>query len=118
MEDEFLTVDEVAERLNVPEQSVRNMIDRRELRAVRVGVRWIRVRQGDLDAFLETPAKTAAERDAVPDDLTLRAELATALSDARARLESSDDAELAKALRAVARAASKLARALERSGRE
>jgi excisionase family DNA binding protein len=118
MEDEFLTVDEVAERLNVAEQSVRDMIDRRELRAVRVGVRWIRVRQSDLNAFLETPAKAAAEPDAVSDDLTPRAELATGLSDARARLESGDDDELAKALRSVARAAGQLARTLERRSRE
>jgi hypothetical protein len=43
-----------------------------------------------------------------------RAELAKALSDTAAQLEAGDDEELGRALLSVARAASQLARALER----
>jgi excisionase family DNA binding protein len=39
MPDEFLTVDEVAQLLRLNPQTVRNMIDRGELPAVRVGAR-------------------------------------------------------------------------------
>jgi len=52
MTDELLTVAEVATLLKLNQQTVRNMIDRRELGAVRVGTRRVRVRQSQLDAFL------------------------------------------------------------------
>ena len=52
MSDEFLTVREIAERLKVNEQSVRNWIDAGDLAAVWVGARRVRVRQSDVDAFL------------------------------------------------------------------
>ena len=51
--DQFLTVAEIAELLKVNPQTVRNWIDRRELPAVPVGQRRVRVRQSDLDRFLE-----------------------------------------------------------------
>jgi excisionase family DNA binding protein len=50
--DEFLTIAEVAEMLRLNQQTVRNMIDRGEMGAVRVGQRRVRVRQSQLDAFL------------------------------------------------------------------
>jgi excisionase family DNA binding protein len=50
--DEFLTVKEVAGLLKLNQQTLRNMIDRGELPAVRVGSRRVRIRQSDLDAFL------------------------------------------------------------------
>jgi excisionase family DNA binding protein len=50
--DEFLTVAEVAKLLKLNQQTVRNMIDRGELGAVRVGQRRVRIRASQLDAFL------------------------------------------------------------------
>jgi excisionase family DNA binding protein len=57
----YLTVAEIAELLKLNQQTVRNMIDRGELAAVRVGPRRVRVRQSDLDLFLASaePAKKA-----------------------------------------------------------
>ena len=52
MPDELLTVAEVAETLKLNAQTVRNMIDRGELPAIRVGSRRVRVQRSDLDAFL------------------------------------------------------------------
>jgi excisionase family DNA binding protein len=57
-DDEFLTVREIAERLKINEQPVRNWIDAGDLPAVWVGARRVRVRQSDLDAFLAaSPAR-------------------------------------------------------------
>ncbi len=56
LQDSFLTVAEVAERLRLCEQTVRNMIDRGELAAIRVGPRRIRVREAELDRFLAAGA--------------------------------------------------------------
>jgi excisionase family DNA binding protein len=50
--DEFLTVAEIAELLKLNQHTIRNMIDRGELAAVRVGARRVRVRRSDLDRFL------------------------------------------------------------------
>lgn len=52
MPDEFLTVAEIAERLKLNAQTVRNWIDQGELPAVWAGARRVRVRASDLDAFL------------------------------------------------------------------
>ena len=52
-----LTVYEVAELLRLNQQTVRNMIDRGELAAVAVGTRRVRIRQSDLDRFLEAGSK-------------------------------------------------------------
>ena len=52
MPDELLTVNEVAALLKLNQQTIRNMIDRGDLRAVRVGARRVRIRQSQLDAFL------------------------------------------------------------------
>lgn len=51
-EDRYLTVAEVAERLRVNRQTVRNWIARGQLGAVRVGTRRVRVPQAELDRFL------------------------------------------------------------------
>jgi excisionase family DNA binding protein len=52
MEDEYLTVAEVAAMLKLNQQTVRNTIDRGELPAVRVGARRVRIARSDLNAFL------------------------------------------------------------------
>jgi excisionase family DNA binding protein len=93
--------------LRLNQQTVRNMIDRGELGAVRVGQRRVRVRQSQLDAFLaagelthETGPSTAAGPDEDPWH-RLR-EAASALADA-ARAE--DRAAVEQALSAVTTAA-------------
>ncbi len=54
----FLAVAEIAARLRVNQQTVRNWIDKRALPAVRVG-RRVRVRQSDLDRYLALGATSA-----------------------------------------------------------
>lgn len=105
--DEFLTVKEVAALLKLNEQTVRNMIDRGELPAVRVGSRRVRIRQSDLDAFLG-----AGETEQPADIDALRDDFRASLDDARAAV--GDDAQLASALRALAAASKRLAARLER----
>lgn len=58
--DELFTVDEVAAFLGLNSQTVRNMIERRDLGAVWVGQRRVRVRRSQIDelpAAGERPAK-------------------------------------------------------------
>ena len=100
--DEFLTVKEVAGLLKLNEQTLRNMIDRGELPAVRVGSRRVRIRRSDLDAFLG-----AGETKPVADEDALREQFRVSLDDARAAV--GDDARLASALRVLADAAKRLA---------
>jgi excisionase family DNA binding protein len=49
---QFLTVDQVAARLQVNPQTVRNWIDAGELPALRIGSRRVRVQKPALDAFI------------------------------------------------------------------
>jgi excisionase family DNA binding protein len=100
--EELLTVGEVAEYLKLNQQTVRNMIDRGELRSLRVGVRRVRIRQSELDRFL-----AAGEADDKARDPELSAGL-TAAADAK------DSTELAAALRSLAATAERLADGLER----
>jgi excisionase family DNA binding protein len=86
---------------------LKNMIDRGDLPAVRVGTRRVRVRRADLDAFLV--AKKAADQPA-----DLRTDLAAAAASVQRRAAGSNDAELAVALRSLARAANRMAGAIER----
>jgi excisionase family DNA binding protein len=69
-EEELYTVDEVADRLKVNQQTVRNWIDRGTLTAVRVGARRVRIRSVDLNAFLGSEAfgDRAVEAEPVPVD--------------------------------------------------
>ena len=50
MDDEFLTVAEVAELLKLNKQTVRNWINRGELPAVRLGDRRVRIKRSDLSS--------------------------------------------------------------------
>jgi excisionase family DNA binding protein len=52
MDETYLTVAEVADLLKLNQQTVRNMIDRGDLRAARIGSRRVRIKQSDLDAFI------------------------------------------------------------------
>jgi excisionase family DNA binding protein len=102
VDNEFLTVDEVAARLKLNPQTVRNWISAGALPAVRAG-RRVRVRAASLEAFLE-PSGHAAE-----DESSSRQEFSRALTAAQL---ARTDAELAGALRLLARAADSLAEAL------
>jgi excisionase family DNA binding protein len=68
MPDELLTVAEVAELLKLNQQTVRNMIDRGDLGAVRVGPRRVRIRQSQLDAFLAAGEMTQEVEPAATED--------------------------------------------------
>lgn len=56
-----LTIEQVAERLSVTKNTVRQWIARGELPAYRVGPRFIRVNEADLDAMIRpiTPTRGA-----------------------------------------------------------
>jgi excisionase family DNA binding protein len=116
---EFLTVAEVAARLRINQQTVRNWIDRKALAAVRVGQRRLRIRQADLDAFLAAGAtEVVAEINATPPEgvdtnAVLWARLGTAMTKSSNALAEQDTAELIDALRMVADAATVLADALD-----
>ncbi len=112
MPEELLTVEEVAKWLKVNPQTVRNWIDRGDLRALRIGTRRVRVRQSDLDRFIAAGEEEAA---AALEDHEAAGQLATALLKALAAIETRDATELASALRALAATAGGLADALEKA---
>jgi excisionase family DNA binding protein len=108
MDEEFFTVAEVAERLKMNEQTIRNWIDRGELPAIRLGARRVRVRQADLDRFIEAGAP-APDTDKDQIVVQSRRALAKALGKPRS---STDDAALVAALQELSRASAALAEAL------
>jgi excisionase family DNA binding protein len=59
VQDEYLTVADVAELLQLNQQTVRNWITRGELSAIRVGPRRVRVRRADLEEFLVSRGRAA-----------------------------------------------------------
>lgn len=69
--EEFLTVAEVAGRLRLNEQTVRNHIDAGKLPAFRIG-RRVRISRSDLDRFVESGYSRAAST-APEDDSKARA---------------------------------------------
>jgi excisionase family DNA binding protein len=110
----------VAQLLRLSPQTVRNWIDQGSLPAIRVGARRVRIRRGDLDAFLMQASGPDATNGAqpAPDAQAQsvsdgRAELGQVLDRARAVLDGGGDHELAEALRDLAETASRLARAVE-----
>ena len=58
LDDEFLTVADVAELLKLNQQTVRNWIDQGSLPALRVG-RRVRIRRSDLERVLQDGATRA-----------------------------------------------------------
>ena len=111
--DEFMTVYEVAELLKLNQQTVRNWIDRGELRAIRVGPRRIRVLRSDLDAFIAGSTTAGPSRHEA--EVTQVEEVNTAEELARLRLQldsaaaEEDPARLAQALTEIAESARGLA---------
>jgi excisionase family DNA binding protein len=60
VEDEFLTVAEVAAMLKLNQQTVRNWIDAGQLPAVHIG-RRVRIKRSDFDALVEAGYRRTAE---------------------------------------------------------
>jgi excisionase family DNA binding protein len=102
MADELLTVAEVAELLKLNQQTIRNMLDRGDLPAVRVGSRRVRILRSDLDAFLAEGRR-----------LTQRSDRRVAFDDALGvvskALRGKDNAAAAAALRSLSQQALALA---------
>ena len=48
----MLTIHDVASKLNVDERTVRELIRKNELRAIKVGKEW-RITEDDLDAYVD-----------------------------------------------------------------
>ena len=116
-EERFLMVAEVAERLRVSRQTVRNWIERGQLAAVRVGTRRVRVREDELEWFLaagETsqpsepvgghrPARSDRRPSRLLRDDAPASFWSAALVLTRVVVVSEDPSELAPALRTLAR---------------
>jgi excisionase family DNA binding protein len=62
MPDSFLTVSEVADLLRLNPQTVRQWIDKGKLPAVRLGERQVRIRQSDLEQFIDAGTNSPASR--------------------------------------------------------
>jgi excisionase family DNA binding protein len=114
--DELLTVQEVADFLRLNQQTVRNAIDRGELAAVRIGKRRVRIRQSDLDAFVEAgyqpvaaPEPSEPEPEIDEGSITAWATFGAAMAETTAVLERTDQAELVQALDSLSEATRSLA---------
>jgi excisionase family DNA binding protein len=117
MPETYLTVADIAELLKLNQQTVRNWIDRGELPAVRLGSRRVRVKQSDLNRFIEAGETAAPRTESEPaggavNESELRERLGVALDVTRSSLADGDDGKLIAALDAVAEVASRLAQAL------
>jgi excisionase family DNA binding protein len=110
MLDELMTVDEVAEHLKVNQQTVRNWIDSGDLLAVRVGARRVRVRQRDLEEFLNLRTMRGPSADPTT-DTEREAEPGESAPANQQALLARDEA-VAEALRDVALATTRLAELL------
>ena len=107
MPDELLTVAEVAQLLKLNQQTIRNMVDRGELGAVRVGQRRVRIRQSQLDAFLAAGEK-APGPERTDDDGDDWRSVRTALEMVAAAVEERDRPALDTAITGLATAAQAL----------
>ncbi len=108
-QDDYLTDGEIAARLKVNPQTVRNWITRDELRAVRVGARRVRILRADLDSFLAadaTPLRRPSDSETAAIHQT--EQLAAALQSARAALAADRKTDLAIALHTLIAAAEPL----------
>ena len=88
-DDELLTVKQIAEHIQVNQQTVRNWIDSAALPAVRIG-RRVRVRRADMERVLAEGLTAPAAPEPRPPGLDqAREELTQALEDARRLLRKS-----------------------------
>lgn len=117
MQDEFLTVAEIAETLKLNPQTIRNWIDQGDLPAVRVGKRRVRIKRTDLDAFIASGSSSEElehpERQLVTKEMSgAWGTFGTALAEAHAKLAEPERGELVAALQSLAQATTQLARVL------
>ncbi|MFZ1996630.1 MAG: helix-turn-helix domain-containing protein [Solirubrobacteraceae bacterium] len=99
-DDEYLTVQEIAEHLKLNQQTVRNWIDQGSLPAVRIG-RRVRVRRADLDRILAQGTTVTVAQSTPAASVDARDELAQALERAQrllGRRSAARRAELAAGL--------------------
>ncbi|PZQ89054.1 MAG: DNA-binding protein [Leifsonia xyli] len=59
VEQQLLTVDDIAARANIPTRMAQRLLDERRLPIVKVG-RYVRVRASDLEAYFERGTRSAA----------------------------------------------------------
>jgi excisionase family DNA binding protein len=115
-DDEFLTVNEIAEHLRLNQQTVRNWIDQGQLRAVRVG-RRVRVRRADFDDLVSAGATLADPPEHAPElSADSRDQFARAVQRSRdvlGRLSAARRSELAVALQNLVQAGDELLHALD-----
>ena len=109
MPDEFLTVQDVAQLLKLNPQTVRNMIDRGDLPAIRVGARRVRIERSDLDAFLAEGRRRTQRTDT-------RVAFDDAIGTANKAIRGSDRSQAVDALHSVSKAALALADELDAAG--
>jgi excisionase family DNA binding protein len=72
MTEVLLTVAEVANRLKVNQQTVRNWLIRGELCEVRVGPRRVRIRESDLEAFLAGNRESPPQPEEAPGKVSIK----------------------------------------------
>lgn len=119
--DEFLTIQEVAELLKVNPQTVYNWIDRGEISAVRLGKRRVRIRQADLDAFIEVGSTPAVVSTLEPQpevdegSITAWATFGAVMTQTAAVLKRADQAEPVRALDSLSEATRSLAEQLRQA---
>jgi excisionase family DNA binding protein len=129
VDEEFLTVAEIAALLRLNQQTVRNWIDQGSLPAVRVG-RRVRVRQSDLNRLLDTGANGAESSDADGETdrtsgaqretgqvVVARNRFAAALAETFRMAAAPASGDLRSTLRALAAAAENFAAALDPDSR-
>jgi excisionase family DNA binding protein len=63
MEDEMLTVQEVARQMKVSERTVRNWIEKDGLVAFPIGKRGYRIARSDLNAFIDRRKRERSDKD-------------------------------------------------------
>lgn len=120
MDDDFLTVAEVAALLKLNQQTVRNWIDEGRLSALHVG-RRVRIKRSDFQRFLEGDAAgrslerpvRAPAHNSQPTELW--PPLWTALAEVSSAVARDDGTDTARALRSLADAAAELAEAISRT---
>ena len=115
--DEYLTVAEIASELKLNQQTIRNWIQKGQLRAVYVGPRRVRILRSDLDRLLAGGATaSAADEQTTTDPLReARQRLDPALQRARDALAADRKSDLAAALSMMVDAVEDAIATLERS---
>ena len=113
--DEYLTVAEIATELKLNQQTIRNWIERGQLRAVRLGARRVRVLRSELERYVAAGATGSDESEpsVAPVATEARDQVDQALGAARDALRAGRKADLAVALDALVHATAQFVQAVE-----